>query len=157
MAHSARATQNGAMPKPKCFPAMFRVASVAILACASGLSAQTATIGAAARTSARDYRQQNESEILSEFSTLLALPNLASDSVGIRRNADHLLTMLASRGFTNRRLLTVHGGPPAVYGELLAAGATRTLVLYAHYDGQPLDPKQWTSPPWSPVLRDKEP
>ena len=28
-------------------------------------------------------------------------------------------------------------------------------MLYAHYDGQPLDPKQWASPPWSPVLRDR--
>src|SRR5207302_5727045 len=53
-------------------------------------------------------------------------------------------------------LLTVPGGPPAVYGELPSPGATRTLVLYAHYDGQPLDPKQWTTPPWSPVLRNKE-
>jgi acetylornithine deacetylase/succinyl-diaminopimelate desuccinylase-like protein len=136
--------------------AAIRFATLATLVCAATLGAQRTT-GTDARARARDYRQRNESEILNEFSTLLALPNLASDSVGIRRNADHLLTMLASRGFTNRRLLTVPGGPPAVYGELPAPGATRTLVLYAHYDGQPLDPKQWTSPPWSPVLRDKEP
>ena len=121
------------------------------------LPAQSPTTGASARASAREYRQRNEAEILGEFAGLLALPNLASDSVGIRRNADHLLQMLGKRGFTNTRLLTVPGGPPAVYGELPAPGAKRTLVLYAHYDGQPLDPKQWTSPPWSPVLRDKEP
>ncbi|MDB4915239.1 MAG: peptidase [Gemmatimonadetes bacterium] len=112
--------------------------------------------GADARTKARDYRQGHEAEILKEFTDLLSLPNLASDSVGIRRNADHLMGMLGKRGFTNTRLLTVPGGPPAVYGELAAPGATRTLVLYAHYDGQPLDPKQWTTPPWSPVLRDRE-
>ena len=133
------------------------IALTACLCVAAELPAQRPTTGVAARASARDYRQRNESEILGEFAGLLALPNLASDSVGIRRNADHLLQMLARRGFTNTRLLTVPGGPPAVYGELPAAGAKRTLVLYAHYDGQPLDPKQWTSPPWSPVLRDKEP
>ena len=33
-------------------------------------------------------------------------------------------------------------------------GAKRTLVFYAHYDGQPLDPKEWATPPWQPVLRD---
>ena len=136
------------------------VGCIALTACfwvVAELPAQRPTTGVAARASARDYRLRNESEILGEFAGLLALPNLASDSVGIRRNAAHLLQMLARRGFTNTRLLTVPGGPPAVYGELPAAGAKRTLVLYAHYDGQPLDPKQWTSPPWSPVLRDKEP
>ena len=134
-----------------------RIALSVCLVVPAELPAQSLTAGAAARASARDYRERNEAEILGEFAGLLALPNLASDSVGIRRNADHLLQMLGTRGFTNTRLLTVPGGPPAVYGELSAPGATRTLVLYAHYDGQPLDPKQWTSPPWSPVLRDKEP
>ncbi|HEY6218976.1 MAG TPA: M20/M25/M40 family metallo-hydrolase [Gemmatimonadaceae bacterium] len=131
---------------------LFRLLS--LLVAAGPVFAQTP--GAAARTAARDYRLAHESEILAEFSQLLALPNLASDSVGIRRNADFLIEMLKKRGFSNTQLLTVPGGPPAVYGELPAAGATKTLILYAHYDGQPVDPKQWTTPPWSPVLRDKE-
>jgi len=43
-----------------------------------------------------------------------------------------------------------------VYGEITVPGATRTVVLYAHYDGQPVDPKQWTGgDPFAPVLRDK--
>ncbi len=120
------------------------------------LSAQAPSTGTAARAAAREYRVRHESEILNEFSALLAMPNLASDSAGIRRNADYLVQMIGKRGFTNTRLLTVPGGPPAVYGERSVPGATRTLVLYAHYDGQPLDPRQWSSPPWSPVLRDKE-
>lgn len=127
------------------------------LLAAAALSAQSPTTGARARAAARDYRQRHEAEILGEFARLLALPNLASDSVGIRRNADELLRMLDRRGFRNTRLLTVPGTPPAVYGELPAPGATRTLVLYAHYDGQPVDAKQWTTPPWSPLLRDREP
>jgi len=137
--------------------ASIRLVSLGTLLLAASLGAQSRTVGADARSRAREYRERNEAEILSEFSALLALPNLASDAIGIRRNADHLITMLGARGFTNTRLLTVPGGPPAVYGELPTPGATRTLVLYAHYDGQPLDPKQWTSPPWTPVLRDKEP
>jgi acetylornithine deacetylase/succinyl-diaminopimelate desuccinylase-like protein len=122
----------------------------------TAVSAGAQSTGASARAAARQFRTAHESEILAEFVDLLSLPNLASDSVGIRRNADFLLQMLGRRGFTNTQLLTVPGGPPAVYGELPSAGATRTLVLYAHYDGQPVDPKQWTTPPWSPVLRDKE-
>ena len=112
--------------------------------------------GAAARQAARVYREQHEGAILTEFAELLALPNLASDSVNIRRNADHLVRLLAARGLTNTKLLTVPGGPPAVYGEMLQTGATKTLVLYAHYDGQPVDASKWTTPPWSPVLRTTE-
>ena len=53
------------------------------------------------------------------------------------------------------RLLEGEGGPPAVYGELRTPGARRTVLFYAHYDGQPVDPAKWASPPWTPVLRDK--
>ncbi len=116
---------------------------------------QSAPISAE-RQAARTWRQQNEGKILAEFTELIAIPNLASDSVNIRRNADYLLAMLEKRGFSNRRLLTVPGAPPAVYAELPAPGATKTLVLYAHYDGQPVDARQWTNPPWSPVLRTAE-
>jgi acetylornithine deacetylase/succinyl-diaminopimelate desuccinylase-like protein len=32
-----------------------------------------------------------------------------------------------------------------------AAGATRTLLVYAHYDGQPVNPKDWRQPsPFTP-------
>ncbi len=108
------------------------------------------------RAAARAYREQHEGAILTEFAELIAIPNLASDSANIRRNAEYLLAMLEKRGFMNRRLLTLPGVPPAVYAELPAPGATKTLILYAHYDGQPVDPKQWTNPPWSPVLRTAE-
>ena len=37
-------------------------------------------------------------------------------------------------------MLETPGSPPAVYGELRTPGATRTIVMYAHYDGQPVDP-----------------
>ena len=114
------------------------------------------SVGVRARAAARTYREHNEGAIVREFATLLAVPNLASDSANIHRNAALLLGMLERRGFRNTRALAVPGAPPVVYGELPAnRPAARTLVLYAHYDGQPLDPKQWASPPWTPVLRDR--
>jgi acetylornithine deacetylase/succinyl-diaminopimelate desuccinylase-like protein len=130
--------------------------TAALLFSLPAIAGAQATDGAQARAAARTYREAREGQLVAEFAQLLALPNLATDSVGIRSNADYLMGMLGKRGFTNTRLLTVPGAPPAVYGELAAPGATRTLVLYAHYDGQPLDPKQWTTPPWSPVLRSGE-
>jgi len=111
--------------------------------------------GRAARDAARSWREGREAAILREFTTLLALPNVASDSVNIRRNAALLMEMLRRRG-ASAQLLEVPGGPPSVYGELRSPGATRTVVLYAHYDGQPVDPRQWTgSGPFVPILRDK--
>jgi acetylornithine deacetylase/succinyl-diaminopimelate desuccinylase-like protein len=105
--------------------------------------------------SVRDYRGKNEHRILKEFIELLSVPNVASDNPNIRKNATFILEMMKQRGL-NPRLLEANtqNVPPAVYGEWKTPGAQRTLVLYAHYDGQPTDPKQWTgSVPWQPVLR----
>ena len=100
------------------------------------------------------YRRQHEHAILREFRELLAIPNLASDSANIRRNAALITSMLQRRGVSTRLLESPTGGPPAVYGELRTPGATRTIVLYAHYDGQPVEAARWATPPWEPTLRD---
>ena len=100
------------------------------------------------------YRRGAEAEILRELAGFVAIPNLASDRPNIERNAQHLLGMLRRRGI-EARLLETPGAPPAVYGDLPSPGARRTVVVYAHYDGQPVDPAQWKSPPWTPVLLDK--
>ena len=131
------------------------VVSMSLVALRGAWGQHAPASGGEARLVARAYRERNEGTIVGEFARLLALPNLASDSTSIQRNAEYLVGMLGARGFRNTRLLTVAGAPPAVYGELPAAGATRTLVLYAHYDGQPVDAKQWTTAPWTPVLRDR--
>lgn len=104
------------------------------------------------RDDVRRWRMQNESRIVGELRTLLTIPNVASDTRNIERNAVLLLEMLARRG-VNGRLLRVEGAPPVVYGEIRTPGAAETLVMYAHYDGQPVDPAQWSSDPWTPTLR----
>jgi acetylornithine deacetylase/succinyl-diaminopimelate desuccinylase-like protein len=101
----------------------------------------------------RWYRSAHEIAILRELTQLLAIPNLASDSENIRRNAAAILSALEKRG-VRASLLDGEGGPPAVFGELSLPDARRTVVFYAHYDGQPVDPARWTGKPWEPVLRD---
>jgi len=131
--------------------------AVLLLAWAHPVTAQaarssgTAISGAQVRAAARRHREAHEAAIAREFATLLAIPNVASDSVNIRRNAAALIEMLSRRGVTARTLEAA--GPPAVYAELRTPGAVRTVVFYAHYDGQPVDTSQWTGSPWSPVLR----
>ena len=43
--------------------------------------------------------------------------------------------------------------PPLVFGELKSPGARHTVAFYAHYDGQPVTPSQWSSDPFIPVMR----
>jgi acetylornithine deacetylase/succinyl-diaminopimelate desuccinylase-like protein len=99
------------------------------------------------------WRAAREPAIVGELVELLSIPNLASDSVHIRRNAAFLVRQLERRG-VRARLLESPGSPPAVYGELRTPGATRTVVFYAHYDGQPVDPARWATPPWTITLRE---
>jgi acetylornithine deacetylase/succinyl-diaminopimelate desuccinylase-like protein len=108
-----------------------------------------------AQSPVRDYRRAHERQILDEFTRLLAIPNVASDRENIRKNAQFILEMMQRRGL-NPQLLEgrTNDTPPAVYGEWKTPGAVHSIVLYAHYDGQPTDPKQWTGTlPWQPVWR----
>ncbi len=104
--------------------------------------------GDALRTRVRAYRTAHDTSIVRELRDFVAIPNVASDTANIRRNAERLRTMMESRGIAAKILESPTGGSPAVYGELSTPGATRTVVFYAHYDGQPVDTAQWTSPPW---------
>ncbi len=89
----------------------------------------------AVRDSVRAYRQANERAILEEFIELLSIPNVASDTNNIHRNAKHIEAMLEERGVA-AGLLTLPGVPPVVYGELLQPGADSTVMVYVHYVGQ---------------------
>ncbi len=116
---------------------------------ASHMIAQTDAVSAA-----RSFRQKNEAKLLREFSELLSMPNVATNVTDIRKNAEYIRQLLENKGM-KARLLTIDDpeAPPAVFGEYLVPGATKTVVFYAHYDGQPTDPADWTvTEPWKPVL-----
>jgi acetylornithine deacetylase/succinyl-diaminopimelate desuccinylase-like protein len=127
--------------------------ALSALAAASAGAAPTPAAGATT-AEVRAWRKAHETAILRELAELVALPNLARDAAAIRANAAHLVAMLERRGLKTR-LLEVEGAPPAVYGERRVPGARRTIVFYAHYDGQPVDPAQWHGEPWRPLLRDR--
>ncbi len=111
-------------------------------------SAQTSPAG----TAARKWRQGHEHAIVQEFVDLLSVPNISSDHGGARKTAEKVVQMFQARGVA-ARLVEFPGANPVVFGQITTPGATRTLALYAHYDGQPLDPKEWATPPFTPVLR----
>jgi len=111
-------------------------------------AAASATDGVAL---AHAYRERHAARILREYADLLRLPNVAANLADVRRVAETLRDRLAAHGAA-AELLELDGAPPVVFGRLDAPGATRTLALYVHYDGQPADPAQWRTPPFEPVL-----
>lgn len=95
----------------------------------------------------------HESAIVGELRELVALPNVATNPDDIGRNAALLVQMLGKRGI-DAKILVTPGAPVSVHGELATPGAARTLLFYAHFDGQPVGPEAaWRSPPFEPTLR----
>ena len=107
----------------------------------------------------REFSQLNAGKIISEYSEFLALPNVAADPVNLKKNAAFIMKMMTNRGIKNVQLLEASTPevPPTVYGEVIVPNATQTLVFYAHYDGQPVDPTQWAKgiEAFKPVLFSK--
>src|SRR5258708_1569087 len=143
----------------QCRAAAFRAAAFA-MAGAWGPWAWAAAAAAGAarpapdrlREQVRAYRLGHDKQIVQELAAFSSLRNVARDRADIAANAEALVAMLARRGIVARRLEAA-GSPPAVYGELRTPGARRTVVVYAHYDGQPAEPAEWHGNPWQPVLR----
>ncbi len=119
-------------------------------------AAQESTAESArAAAAVREYRLANEQRIARELIEFLSIPNNAADTPNIQRNAEKLKAMLEARGF-RVQFLPIAGRGPSVFAELPSPGATRTVIFYAHYDGQPTDPSRWTgTKPWEPALRTK--
>jgi len=125
------------------------VLAFVLIACTLVMQAQSRQ----AALAAHQWRTGHEAEILQQFTTLLSIPNVASDHENISRNADLLKSMLQKRG-VDSQLLTVEGANPLVFGEIKTPNAKHTIVFYAHYDGQPVTPSEWEgNAPFTPVIR----
>jgi acetylornithine deacetylase/succinyl-diaminopimelate desuccinylase-like protein len=103
----------------------------------------------------REFRQKNEAKIIAEYKEFISIPNVSRDTPNILRNAAFIKNMMQKRGI-NAELLDgiTPNVSPAVYGLVKVAGAKKTIALYAHYDGQPVNPAQWAQElkPFEPVF-----
>jgi len=99
------------------------------------------------------YRAAHEAQIVAQLDELTRIRSIAADPAGLHEAAGRLLQLLRQRGFDARLLTTGELVPPLVFGTFSAPGAKRTVVFYAHYDGQPVTPAQWSSDPFVPVMR----
>jgi acetylornithine deacetylase/succinyl-diaminopimelate desuccinylase-like protein len=101
----------------------------------------------------RAFRKANEQQIIDEYLKFVAIPDETTDSVNIPLNAAFIVDMLAKRG-VYVELMAPAKGNAVVFGEVKVPGATKTVNFYAHYDGQPVNPKQWSPglKPFTPVF-----
>ena len=113
--------------------------AIAFLSCTTAFSQSQETI------ELRKLVQDKQQVILKEFISFLSIPNVASDSLNIQRNAAFIVNMMKERNIGSIQLLYGNNPdlPPVVYGEVKVPQATQTIIFYAHYDGQPVNPTQW--------------
>lgn len=124
-----------------------------VLAAAAIVIAMTSSASAADLAKVRAWRVTQEREIVRQLADYVAIPSVAADPKGLQTMADRLQGELTRRGFETRQLSSGAGDPPSVFGSLSTPGAKRTVVFYAHYDGQPVTPSQWRTDPFKPVMR----
>jgi acetylornithine deacetylase/succinyl-diaminopimelate desuccinylase-like protein len=120
---------------------------------AASLALILPTHAADLRSQVEQYRRSHEAAIVTEIDALTRLKSIAADPAGLNATAQALESALKSRGFNVSELATAPGFPPVVFGLLITPHAKRTVVFYAHYDGQPVTPAQWSSDPFVPVMR----
>jgi acetylornithine deacetylase/succinyl-diaminopimelate desuccinylase-like protein len=99
------------------------------------------------------YTQANEIQILQDFMAFLAIPNISATPEDMFKNADWITDYIAKRGFTFE--VVTAGRAPYILAEKKVPGASKTILIYAHFDGQPVEPSNWATPPFTPTLIDK--
>lgn len=103
----------------------------------------------------RQYRQNNEASIINHYKEFVAIPNVSRDTPNILRNTQYIADWMKRLGIETELLHgKTPGVTPAVYGKVMVPGAKKTLAFYAHYDGQPVNPRQWAEglQPFEPVF-----
>jgi acetylornithine deacetylase/succinyl-diaminopimelate desuccinylase-like protein len=103
----------------------------------------------------RAVRTAQEQALVQEYLEFVAIPNVSGDQPNVRRNAEFIVAMMKRRGIAAELLEgETSATNPVVFGEIKVPGATTTVVYYAHYDGQPVNPAQWAPGlhPFQPVF-----
>jgi acetylornithine deacetylase/succinyl-diaminopimelate desuccinylase-like protein len=108
-----------------------------------------------ARQKALDYAHQNRERFLADLKELVAIPSVSMQDEhknDIARAADWLAAHLTKLGMENVQVLPTDKHP-VVFGEWMKAGGDApTVLIYGHYDVQPVDPLElWKTPPYEAI------
>ena len=104
------------------------------------------------------WLEANHERILEDYRTLLRFPTIGADPAHVgdcQRCADWICDFLRTLGFSAEPVTGDPAKPPLVVAERPADNAAHTVLIYGHYDVQPVDPiEAWETPPFEPTLRD---
>lgn len=105
----------------------------------------------------KEYQEQNKDRFLNELLQLLRIPSISAKN----ENKADMITcaeavkehMLAAGA--DKAVIYETAGHPVVYGEKMIDPSKPTVLVYGHYDVQPVDPLNlWNSPPFEPTIKD---
>lgn len=105
----------------------------------------------------KQYQEENKERFLTEMMDLLRIPSVSArdehkeDMVSC---AEAVRKALIESGCDKAQVMET-GGHPVVYGEKLIDPAKPTVLVYGHYDVQPVEPlEEWKTPPFEPTIID---
>jgi len=103
------------------------------------------------------YLHEHRDRFLDELLEFLRIPSISSlpeHKEDVQGAAEWLAYRMERAGIESVRVLPT-GGHPVVYGEWLHASEGPTILIYGHFDVQPVDPLDlWDDPPFEPVIRE---
>lgn len=104
-----------------------------------------------------DFIAGSKDRYLSELKQFLKFPSISTNPENkkdVLECAEYLKKHMESIGMQNAKVYPTKGHP-VVYSDWLNAGADKpTVLIYGHYDVQPVDPVElWTSPPFEADIR----
>lgn len=103
----------------------------------------------------QSYLEASQPRFQEELLDFLRIPSISAlpaHSADVQRAGEWVAERLRAAGVENVQILPT-GGHPVVYGDWLHAPDKPTLLIYGHFDVQPVDPYHlWTSPPFTPRM-----
>ena len=105
----------------------------------------------------KDYLNDNFNRFIEELQELLAIPSISTlpeNRTDVGRAAEWLQEKMTAIGFPKATVIATDNHP-LVYGEWLEDPTLPTLLVYGHFDVQPVDPlEEWRTPPFQPTIKE---
>ena len=105
------------------------------------------------------YVDFHKSNFLNELGEILKIQSISADPSKkdeVHQCAEKIADMMQAASVENVRIFETEGNP-FVYGDYLHAPGAPTVLIYGHYDVQPVDPlNEWETPPFEPTVRGED-